>query len=296
MLLLIMNQRFLSKLQDTRDIAGAMNSCTEGNASQTSEIVNVTQDMDVFSENISYMNKNIDSVVQISNGIKERLVESNHNVTGLNSSLESFDESFGLFNKDIESMNSMISSISDITTTISSIAEQTNLLALNAAIEAARAGEAGKGFNVVAEEIRKLADQSQDSVNEIGNIVSDVLLQCSEIIKSTKGINNEVSLQKENIKLTIDSFEDIENLIGSLVPKIDELSSLSKDNDNKKDNVIDSLHSITAVSEELSASTEEVNATASEFEKTSLDIDKVSEKLNELINSLKSEVDKFIIE
>lgn len=291
-----MNQRFLSKLQDTRDIAGAMNSCTEGNASQTSEIVNVTQDMDVFSENISYMNKNIDSVVQISNGIKERLVESNHNVTGLNSSLESFDESFGLFNKDIESMNSMISSISDITTTISSIAEQTNLLALNAAIEAARAGEAGKGFNVVAEEIRKLADQSQDSVNEIGNIVSDVLLQCSEIIKSTKGINNEVSLQKENIKLTIDSFEDIENLIGSLVPKIDELSSLSKDNDNKKDNVIDSLHSITAVSEELSASTEEVNATASEFEKTSLDIDKVSEKLNELINSLKSEVDKFIIE
>ncbi|SFU77663.1 methyl-accepting chemotaxis protein [Clostridium sp. DSM 8431] len=105
-----------------------------------------------------------------------------------------------------------------------------------------------------------------------------------------------MSLQKENIKLTIDSFEDIENLIGSLVPKIDELSSLSKDNDNKKDNVIDSLHSITAVSEELSASTEEVNATASEFEKTSLDIDKVSEKLNELINSLKSEVDKFIIE
>ena len=68
-------------------------------------------------------------------------------------------------------LKSSFKDISNLSESISEIANETNLLALNAAIEAARAGEAGRGFSVVAEEIRKLAEQSKDTVTKIQNII-----------------------------------------------------------------------------------------------------------------------------
>lgn len=143
----------------------------------------------------------------------------------------------------IKQLNHSSDKIKEILNVITNIAEQTNLLALNAAIEAARAGEYGRGFTVVADEIRQLAKNTQDSLQDISQIVNNLTQETTHTVEIINSNNKQVKEGEEILEKTSFRFQVIAKNIQGMVKKIDEAASASQQ--------------ITAGSEEISAATEE---------------------------------------
>lgn len=196
--------------------------------------------------------------------------------------------------KNINSLLEKSNSIGSILNTIMGISEQTNLLALNAAIEAARAGEAGRGFSVVAEEIRKLSEQTGHATKDIEEILNSIQ---SEVEATKENMDtSENALKDANVTLdqSMKSFEDIISSILISIEAIEKLGNGLNTVDSDKEEAIVAIQSISSITEETAASTEELSASMEEqaatIETISSNTDNLAqtiEKLNELVNRFK---------
>ncbi|MBM7660024.1 heme-based aerotactic transducer [Bacillus mesophilus] len=133
---------------------------------------------------------------------KEQLVIQNHNMSNINESVRDISS-------DVQVLLDISKQMQEIVNIVTGIAEQTNLLSLNAAIEAARAGEHGKGFGVVAGEVRKLSEQTKQSVTNVSALIINTNTQVNNLTKSLEKISSAVSDGRNNMQLTEVYFEEI---------------------------------------------------------------------------------------
>ena len=183
--------------------------------------------------------------------------------------------------------------IGQIVESISAIADQTNLLALNAAIEAARAGEAGRGFSVVAEEVRKLAEQSQQSAEEIKNRIAVIQGDTEEAVVAMEAGTNEVALGTQAIREVGEQFQDITARVASIKTEMEEINHAVQTVSGGMQGVVTAMDTIDEVSRSTSEETQAISAAAQEQSASSEEIASASHSLADLATELQNATGKF---
>ncbi|KMT22934.1 methyl-accepting chemotaxis protein [Clostridium cylindrosporum] len=279
----------------SEDITVATNDVAKGNTEQAGDLVDITSIIEDFSNKLSDMIDLIKNVDTSTVDIKNMADNSSIDMDNLVISIKNVNEVFRDLIIKTKNVEENILKINTITNLINQISDQTNLLALNAAIEAARAGEAGRGFSVVADEIRKLAEQSKTSSVNISSLIEQISTDTERMANATDIVNTELSAQEENIYTAIESFKTITQAVDDITPKMHEANKSIAHLNESKEVILSKVEGASAIAEEVSASSEEIAASTADMGTSAKNIEDSLALLSDMSQKLMNNVTKFKI-
>ncbi|MBN6889973.1 methyl-accepting chemotaxis protein [Cytobacillus horneckiae] len=277
----------------SEEMAAAINEIATGASRSAEEAESAHQLSNQLSTRINEISEHTASMKKLSEKADEINQSGLVQIKNLRESFDVSKEFIASTENVVNELEEKIKKIETVMTTISDISTQTNLLSLNASIEAARAGEHGKGFAVVAEEVRKLAEQSVAATGEVQSTISDIQSGAALAVDSMGKTKENFNSQTNVVEHTETAFISISDLVEDMKDSIlfinQEMDEISKD----KEDVVLSIQSMAAMSEQAAASCEEVSASTDEQAHAIQSVALSAEQLTELSNDLSDVVSKF---
>ncbi len=268
----------------SEEISSSIQQIASGASYQAQDISDSLEISNNLANKIDDIYKKLNGAATDANDMKEKNKLGINSLTEFDYSLKEDDEARIRVRKGMEKLSQKSESIETVVETIDSISEQINLLALNAAIEAARAGEHGKGFGVVAEEIRKLAEQSSVAAKEIQDTIEEITGEINNTNNTMKDTKATAQNTHNKLNQTKEAFNKIKISTDKVIDQIELLHNDISYVEEVKDKVLTSLESVSSVAQQSAAATEEI--TASTEEQTAA-IQQVSSTIIELDNIIK---------
>lgn len=282
-----------TKSVDTATVA--IQQVASGAHQQEQSAIETARAMEEMALGVQKIAENITSMEESSNEMKNRAQTGNEYIQKVIHQMNSISRSVNHSSNVVKLLNGRSQEIVQIVEVISGIASQTNLLALNAAIEAARAGEQGKGFAVVADEVRKLAEQSHLSANQITKLIQEIQLETASAVEAMEAGTSEVIQGVEIATQAGETFGAILTTTDNVVSQIQDVSAVAQQMSAGAEEVTASVEELANIAK---ISTDSTSSLASSSEQQLASITSVSnsaESLTEMAKDLKGIVSKFIV-
>ncbi|CAM4369982.1 methyl-accepting chemotaxis protein [Paenibacillus tarimensis] len=193
----------------------------------------------------------------------------------------------------VDKLKDSTSSIRKILDVLNNLTKQTNILSLNATIEAARAGAAGRGFMVVADEIRKLADQSRQSIDVVGQITETIQTEIEDTVSVLSEAYPLFQEQIQSVKEANEIFLSVQNQMGGFAGQLQAVTASITELNETQSVLTEAMGNVSAVAEQSSATSEEVASLSNEQLGISERLVELSNKLEEVSNKLQSSLSRF---
>lgn len=286
------SQEFLSS---SKSIEQSVEEIEVGTTNQAEHSVDCLEEMDTLSNRIQVVNTNTHKISDIASDTETSIRTGMESMTVLSEKSHSTAEITNVVIESIEKLEKQSKSIGQIVGVINEIASETNLLSLNASIEAARAGEAGRGFSVVATEIRKLADQSMASAEEIQKIIEEIVKTTKNAANTAKEADNIVHEQQEAVDHTTDAFRSMESQVNVLMSELESILAGVQEMEKTRSATLSAIEEISAVSEQTAASVTDVNSMIGKQLQGVEELSQNSERLSTSAEELGKAVNQFTI-
>ena len=276
-------------------VESAVADISDGATSQAEETQKATEDVIHMGNLVEANGNELQTLVEVARNMRTASGEANETLRTLEEINRKAVDSISIIAEQTKTTNTSAQKIREATGLITAIAEETNLLSLNASIEAARAGEQGRGFAVVAGQIQKLAEQSNESAQQIEAIIDELLSDSQKAVETMTEVEQIMNEQNENVALTEQKFDEVADGISASIDSIRVIRDKSAELDSTRIEVVDIVQNLTAIAEENAASTEETSASVTEVSAIVNNISEKAQELKAIADELDGNMSNFIV-